>query len=212
MRDEIYRVADELRAIANHGLHFCVDGYDHERYEQVLAASARLVAALEQGSPEEVMAQYRGRMDYVSPLQGVEAAVFRSGRLLLIRRRDDGLWALPGGLVEVGETLAQAAERELREETGLHGTARELLGIFDARRWGSLMRVHLCGFVFRVESAEDLPPLAPGRYPSGPDQEILEAAFFAPDALPPLSAGHDLRVPMVLRLARGELPAPYFDR
>ena len=56
------------------------------------------------------------------PLLGVSVAIWRRGRVLLVRRGTaplNGMWSLPGGLVEVGETLVQAATREVREETGL---------------------------------------------------------------------------------------------
>ena len=54
---------------------------------------------------------------------GVKAAIFRRGRLLLLHRRNDlalvpGVWDMPGGGVEVGETLEEALRREVREETG----------------------------------------------------------------------------------------------
>ena len=56
------------------------------------------------------------------PILAVSAAVFREGRALLIRRARApmiGCWSLPGGVVEVGETLAQALARELDEEVGI---------------------------------------------------------------------------------------------
>jgi len=54
------------------------------------------------------------------------------GRLLLIRRRNEpgaGLWSLPGGRIEPGETGDQAVAREVREETGLSVTVGRLLGV-----------------------------------------------------------------------------------
>lgn len=63
-----------------------------------------------------------GRSYPRAPLLAVSAAVFREGRVLLARRAADparGLWSLPGGLVEVGESLREAAAREVAEETGL---------------------------------------------------------------------------------------------
>jgi 8-oxo-dGTP diphosphatase len=56
------------------------------------------------------------------PYLAVSAAIFRDGRVLIVRRArppSDGLFTLPGGGVELGETLAEAAIREVREETGL---------------------------------------------------------------------------------------------
>ena len=52
-------------------------------------------------------------------------------RLLLQRRTDSGLWGLPGGAMEPGETLEEAARREVREETGLAIGPLELLGLFS---------------------------------------------------------------------------------
>jgi len=68
------------------------------------------------------------------PLVGVGAVIVDSGRVLLIKRGKApllGEWSIPGGLLEIGETLRQAAEREAREETGLQVRATALLGVFE---------------------------------------------------------------------------------
>lgn len=109
--EELYQIADELRAVASLGLRFAENDYDAERYQRVLAASSRLVGVLEQKPPDEILLQFQGNLFHVSPLAGSNAAVVRDGQLF-IKRRDNGLWALPGGLAEVGETLAQAAQRD----------------------------------------------------------------------------------------------------
>lgn len=60
-----------------------------------------------------------------APMLAVSTAVFRDGRVLLARRARAplaGIWSLPGGLVEPGERLAEAALRELMEETGIEAT------------------------------------------------------------------------------------------
>jgi 8-oxo-dGTP diphosphatase len=69
-----------------------------------------------------------------APLAGVGAVVVHQGRVLLIRRGTEpalGQWSLPGGLVELGESLAEALRREVREETGLLVEPVELVELLD---------------------------------------------------------------------------------
>ncbi len=61
---------------------------------------------------------------------GATAAVVRDGRLLLTRREDNGLWCLPGGGVDSGESWSEAAVREVREETGLEVDVDGVLGVY----------------------------------------------------------------------------------
>ena len=68
------------------------------------------------------------------PVVGVGAVVVHEGRILLVRRGaapSRGLWAVPGGALELGETLQQGAEREILEETGVAIRAREPICAFD---------------------------------------------------------------------------------
>lgn len=69
-------------------------------------------------------------------LLGTSVAIFKSGRILLTQREDFEVWCLPGGQVENGESLAQAAIREVREETGLDIRLTRLVGIY-ARQLGA---------------------------------------------------------------------------
>ena len=53
------------------------------------------------------------------------------GRVLLQKRADNGFWGLPGGMIDIGETVEQGAIREVLEETGLHVTLKRLVGIYS---------------------------------------------------------------------------------
>ncbi|MBI4841024.1 MAG: NUDIX domain-containing protein [candidate division NC10 bacterium] len=70
----------------------------------------------------------------MTPKVGADAAIFdREGRILLVRRSDDGLWCLPCGWVEPNESPEEAAVREVREETGLDVQPRQLVGVFTRK-------------------------------------------------------------------------------
>lgn len=201
--DAVGRIADELRAVAAFGLNFArPDSHDEERWQTVLAASAGLAALVQHRSPDELLERYRTRHFDIGPVASGEAVVIRDGKLLLIRRTDDGLWALPGGITDPGETPAETARRELWEEAGIAGRVTRLLGIFDSRLWHSAKRIHFYHVVFQIE-ADDAEPR--------PSPEVSAAAYFGETELPPLSPGHHLRAPFVFRQLRGDAPLPYFD-
>ena len=68
------------------------------------------------------------------PIVGVGAVVFDDEAVLLVRRNQDparGQWSLPGGVVELGETLREAVERELREELSISVEIGGLIGVYD---------------------------------------------------------------------------------
>jgi len=68
------------------------------------------------------------------PIVGVGGVVFVGGRVLLIKRRFEplaGRWSLPGGALELGETLAEGLAREMKEETGLDVVVGPVVDVFD---------------------------------------------------------------------------------
>jgi 8-oxo-dGTP diphosphatase len=80
------------------------------------------------------------------PLVGVGGVVIHRNRVLLVRRGGEplkGQWSIPGGLIEVGEGLADAVRRELKEETGLDAEPLKIIEIFDRIfRDGRRVRYH----------------------------------------------------------------------
>jgi 8-oxo-dGTP diphosphatase len=95
------------------------------------------------------------------PLVGVGAVIVRNGKVVLVKRGQpplQGEWSIPGGRLELGETVRQAVCREVREETGLTVETSQLLGIFDriVRDEDGRIRYHylLIDFLCRVVSGE----------------------------------------------------------
>jgi ADP-ribose pyrophosphatase YjhB (NUDIX family) len=111
----------------------------------------------------------------------VSAVILDSqGRLLLQRRSDNGRWGLPGGSVEVGESVSAAIAREVREETGLETEIVRLVGVYsDPRlqvvRYGDGNVVHYVSIFFQCRVLDGVLQTC---------EETLELAFFAPDELP----------------------------
>jgi ADP-ribose pyrophosphatase YjhB (NUDIX family) len=122
------------------------------------------------------------------------------GRILLIKRADNGQWAMPGGALEVGETPAEGVVRETLEETGVSCRAVSLIGVFDSRLCGTTSPHHLYQFIFLCE------PLKKGE-PGQPSHafEVLDADWFPEDGLPEaIDPGHVTRIPEAFRVWHGD--------
>jgi ADP-ribose pyrophosphatase YjhB (NUDIX family) len=131
----------------------------------------------------------------------VSAMVWRGQELLLMRRSDNGHWGLPGGFVEVGESVAEAARREVAEETGWAVTIGPLIGVYSDPETqvvdygqnkgsgpaGGDRRVQVVNLCFHAEAVEAGQMTTP--------EETLEIGFFAAEALPePFVPIHSIRV------------------
>ena len=122
-----------------------------------------------------------------SPLIGVGAVIVADGRALLIRRGQPpllGEWSLPGGVLECGETVRDAAIREAREETGLVVEVGEMLGVYERviRSEDARVRYHyvLIDFLCRAVG---------GELKAGSD--AAEAGWFSREELPALKLAYD---------------------
>lgn len=200
--------ADKLRDMSAMGLRFSTNAYDRENYQALQDMVVEMLAVATGASPNEIEPLRVTMLVRPTPLATGDAAIIDdAGRILLIRRADNGLWAMPGGALAVGETPAQGVVREAWEETGVRCEPVALAGVHDSRLCGTTAPHHLYQFLFLCR------PLDAGRAgPAAHSNEVLETAWFGELDLPPdLDPGHVTRIPVAFRAWRGAACA-YFDR
>lgn len=135
------------------------------------------------------------------PLVGVGAIIFRGAEVLLVQRGREpsyGKWSVPGGLVEVGESLREAVEREVFEEVGLRVHVRDLAAALDRIIPDASGRPHyhyvLLDFLCEYRGGEPRPA-----------SDVLQCAFFAIETLGelPLTAGTQEVIRRAFSVSRG---------
>jgi 8-oxo-dGTP diphosphatase len=115
-------------------------------------------------------------------------------KILLIKRGHEpfkGMWATPGGFIEMNETCEEAARRELEEETGLKNVKLEQFHVFSAINRDPRERIITIAHFAIIDNIKDRPV-------NGSD-DAEEAAWFNVSALPPLAADHEEIIAVALQ-------------
>ena len=168
-----------LQAIAQNGLTYNTNIYDRERYEQVQGVAAEILAAHSGLDAARIPNLYSAEQGYATPKIDVRGAVFRGDDLLFVRERSDGLWTLPGGWADVGDSPSEAVEREIREESGFEAKVSKLVALYDRDRHEHPP------MLFHAYKAFFLCELMGGS--AAASVETSEVGFFGRDNLPDLS-------------------------
>ncbi len=177
-------LAREVQAIAQTGLHYAENEYQVERFSRLAEIAAEMISMNSNLEYAPLADAFRAQIGYATPRVDVRAAVFRDGKLLMVRERQDEGWTLPGGWADVGDVPSQAVEREVWEESGYRVNARRVIGVYDANRTGPLELFHAFKIVFLCD-------MMGGE--AKPSQETCEVAFFDRNEIPMNLSGERTR-------------------
>ena len=209
---ELARFIERVRAVARTGLAFNPEGFDAERYEELLKDAARMQAAAVDATVEDaetirrawrdaVIAGYEG---YVTPAVGCGIVAFNDREQVLMIQRPSGKWWFPTGFCDVGISAAENVVKEAIEEVGLTVEPLRLMGLIDSRKTGDPWR-HIYAILFycRIVAGQAR------RHPL----EVKDLGFFSLDSLPQPLHGKDRKWIQLAREFHFEgRVEPYFDR
>lgn len=213
---DLVRWSDALSAIARTGMGFTASLYERERYEEVLHVAADIKAAardLTEGiettrETDHFVQEWldnvgEGVPGYVTPKIAIGAVVGNDdGDILLVQRRESGVWLYPTGWADVGYSPSEVAVKEVEEETGIICEPVRLLSVIDGQRMG-FSRFGMYMLLFHCR--------ATGGTLEGHPLETSDVGWFSEDALPEVTAGAQWWGPMAFDAIRGEPVEAGFD-
>ena len=174
--------AKEIQFIAQAGIEYSPDPFDRERFERLREMAAEMLAAMTELPLEKVRDLFCNETGFQTPKLDSRAAIIREGKILLVQERD-GLWAMPGGWVDVDQTIATNLVKESREEAGLAVKVGRLVALHEYSR-----RNCRRPFPYNIIKAFVLcEPIGEPLLEANPETSAVQ--WFAPDALPPLHTG-----------------------
>lgn len=170
--------ASRLNAIAQNGLLYSQNSFDLERYNSLRKIAVEIMNAHTGAEGTVIRDFFEREQGYATPKVDVRGAVFCEGALLFVKESEDGLWSLPGGWADVGESPSEAVVREVLEEAGYTTRAAKLLAVYDRNKHAHpAMAHHAYKLFIRCELLSPEPAA----------KAETEAKFFDEDAIPELS-------------------------
>lgn len=170
--------AVELQFIAQAGLTYSKDPFDCERFRRIRDIAAEMMSLKTGISMEQVKEVFCNEKGFQTPKLETRAAIFEEDRILLVKERD-GLWSLPGGWVDVNQSIRENTEKEVKEEAGLDVVAERLIALHDRNRHNPPR------YAYGICKVFVLCRKTGGCFAA--NTETTESRYFALDELPPLS-------------------------
>jgi len=176
--------AKRIQSIADTGMTFATDDFDKERYQELADIGNKMLAELG-NVPIERIENLLGDLGngYATPKVDVRGAVVNNNKILLVREKTDGLWALPGGYADSGLSASQNVKKEISEEAQIDVTVTSLYAIKHKAQHDYAPDVREFYKLFFLCKQND------ERVMATPGMEVSDVDFFSFSQLPPLSTG-----------------------
>jgi ADP-ribose pyrophosphatase YjhB (NUDIX family) len=179
--DHLIQWAIELQTLAQAGLAYSQNKYELERFARIRAIAAEMMSAKSGLSLAEVESVFCNETGFQTPKLDTRAAIFKEDQVLLVQETDSGTWAMPGGWVDVDQSIGSNTVKEAFEEAGLEVVAERVIAIQDRNRHNPPPVAHGICKIFILCTVQG------GSF--SPNLETMASGYFDLDALPPLAVG-----------------------
>lgn len=179
MSDKWLHWASELQSIAQAGLTFSTNSYDLERYEKIRSIVVDILHEYTEIDHKKIRDLFASETGYQTPKVDIRVSVFKDNKILMVKEKVDGAWALPGGWADVNSSVSESAIRECREEAGALVRPKRIVAI----HMGNKHNNH--NFPFTIYKIFVECELVENSFRE--NTETLDARFFEADKLPELS-------------------------
>ena len=170
--------AKELQFIAQAGLTYTKDPFDKERFERVREIAAEIMSLQSGLSLAKVKDLFCNETGFQTPKLDTRAAIFKDNKILLVEE-NDGTWSMPGGWLDVMETVKSNTVKEVKEEAGLDVEAVRVIALHDRNLHNQPP------YAYNVCKVFVLCEVKGGCF--HPNIETVGSGYFGLDELPPLS-------------------------
>lgn len=131
--DKWLKLAIEIQSLAQNGLTYANNVYDIERYERLRDISAEMLNMKTDLSIDKIKDLFCNETGYQTPKLDTRAVIFKDNKILLVHE-NNGTLSLPGGWVDVLESVKSNTIKEVKEETGLNVLAKKIIAIQDRNK------------------------------------------------------------------------------
>ena len=170
--------AVELQSLAQSALYYCKDKFDIERFERIREISAEMLSEASGLPTEKVKEIFCNEVGFQTPKLDCRAAIFKGDKILLVQENNK-TWSLPGGWVDVDQSVKQNTIKEVKEEAGLNVKAIRIIAMQDRNLH------NIPPYAYNVCKVFVLCEIESGYF--RPNIETDESAYFGLEELPILA-------------------------